>query len=572
MSFLKKVRSNSKKMSFILLGSIFVSFLFSSGIVSFSLIFSKFFSKKIAKVCDKSIDFDFYNQYYNFFKKNYNTKYSEKEIKQISLKKLFVDKIIDYQIKKLNLNISSEESTEIVQGNRISDSIKKLFIDEKTYLFDKKLLLNFLIKLPSLSQKEQVFWKNLEDSVIKSRINEKLNFIYKNSFYITKNQSSFVEKLNENSFEYNYIFIPYEEINVEEIFISEDEYLDFLSQNKQIYNDKIFEIKVVNIFREPNLNEIENFSKDIDNIVDKVLNLKSIEDFEDFEKKENEKINLISLENDNLPEQLKNLQIKKYDIIRPSINKNIGWNQEVHLYFCLDIEENSKNKYTYKFIRIDKIFKLEDSKFDEIKNDFNQILKNKNNLKNFDKIIKNKNYKIETFSVSEENLDEKIYNFSVREILENIKYMKKNRIFDYDFIKNKGFQIFIFYDKKNNFTAEEQEVFIKKKLKVKKLIENTNFNFDQEKIKLNNKNYLIKFDTFVSNHKNYDKNLIDSLVSKNKKEVNIVLGKDGVFLYKVLRKNKNFSLKEIYEDSFFNFEESLLFALFDLAKISHESV
>src|SRR5665647_2447581 len=74
------------------------------------------------------------------------------------------EKILDPQYKKLGIGVSTEEVDELVLGNNPHQIVQQLFTDQKTGVFNKSFLVNFL-KQTEVDETAKKYWLFFEDEI-----------------------------------------------------------------------------------------------------------------------------------------------------------------------------------------------------------------------------------------------------------------------------------------------------------------------------------------------------------------------------------------------------------------------
>lgn len=127
---------------------------------------------------------------------------------------LLNNKLINSQIKKTGLTVSSEEVFDMVQGKNVHPQIKQSFTDPNTKQFSTQSVIQFLKNMDNdQTGKTRMQWVNFENYIIQDRLQNKYYDMIKGGMYVTTQEAKqdYLNKGRSASFRYvqlNYNTIP----------------------------------------------------------------------------------------------------------------------------------------------------------------------------------------------------------------------------------------------------------------------------------------------------------------------------------------------------------------------------
>src|SRR5450759_4253659 len=144
------------------------------------------------------------------------------------------EKILDPQYKKLGIGVSTEEVDELVLGNNPHQIVQQLFTDQKTGIFNKSFLVNFL-KQTEVDEAAKKYWLFFENEIVNDRTNTKYNNLVSKGLYVTSKQAEFDKTLAANTVDFSYILKNYASLSDSSVTISESDIQSYYSKHKESY-------------------------------------------------------------------------------------------------------------------------------------------------------------------------------------------------------------------------------------------------------------------------------------------------------------------------------------------------
>jgi peptidyl-prolyl cis-trans isomerase D len=141
------------------------------------------------------------------------------------------EKILESQYKKLGIGVSAEEVDELVLGNNPHQIVQQLFTDQKTGVFNKSFLVNFL-KQTEVDETAKKYWLFFENEIVNDRMNTKYNSIVSKGLFVTSKQAEFDKNLSANTVDFSYVLKNYASVPDSSIKIFESDIESYYAKNK----------------------------------------------------------------------------------------------------------------------------------------------------------------------------------------------------------------------------------------------------------------------------------------------------------------------------------------------------
>lgn len=268
MAFIAKIRKHSGFLVGIVIVGFLLTFLINSGSISFFSFITQKSRSQIGSVAGKSISKEDYEMQLRLIKSRFPSKNSSDRLLQNQAWYTLIQKyILQKEYNDLAIFMTDLEAIDIIQGNNIHPKLKMepAFCDGETKIFDKRKLISYLQKLPELSQEEQHSWYLFEKSIVESRKFDKLLSILTKSAYLTSLDFQSIYNRDRKEVIINYLYIPYSNIDVDNIQISDSEIKTYINEHKATYQvEESMKIKYVVFNIEPSEQDVINFNSEID--------------------------------------------------------------------------------------------------------------------------------------------------------------------------------------------------------------------------------------------------------------------------------------------------------------------
>jgi len=144
------------------------------------------------------------------------------------------EKILDPQYKKLGIGVSTEEVDELVLGNNPHQIVQQLFTDQKTGIFNKSFLVNFL-KQTEVDEAAKKYWLFFENEIVNDRTNTKYNNLVSKGLYVTSKQAEFDKTLAANTVDFSYTLKNYASVSDSSVQIPQSDLASYYANHKENY-------------------------------------------------------------------------------------------------------------------------------------------------------------------------------------------------------------------------------------------------------------------------------------------------------------------------------------------------
>jgi peptidyl-prolyl cis-trans isomerase D len=155
-------------------------------------------------------------------------------IREQTWQQMIREKILDPQYKKLGIGVSTEEVDEMVLGNSPHQIVQQLFTDQKTGVFNKSFLVNFL-KQTETDETAKKYWLFFENEIVNDKMNNKYNNLVAKGLFVTSKQAEFEKNLNSSTADISYIQKNYASLSDSSVTVSEGDIQDYYSKHKENY-------------------------------------------------------------------------------------------------------------------------------------------------------------------------------------------------------------------------------------------------------------------------------------------------------------------------------------------------
>ncbi|NPA37705.1 MAG: peptidylprolyl isomerase [Chlorobi bacterium] len=138
--------------------------------------------------------------------------------------------IINKKAEELGIKVTPEELLTMVTGKNVHPTIRQIFTNPQTGVFDQAQLINFL-KQKDNDPQASFFWNYIEKQIISERINQKYTALLKKGMYITSQQAKMEADANSRKVDFKFIAQRYISIPDSAVQISESEIEDYYNEN-----------------------------------------------------------------------------------------------------------------------------------------------------------------------------------------------------------------------------------------------------------------------------------------------------------------------------------------------------
>jgi peptidyl-prolyl cis-trans isomerase D len=139
---------------------------------------------------------------------------TQQDIRQRTWDDMIQTSVMDRELDKLGLSVSSEELFDMVNGENPHPYIMQFFADPKTGILNRSALSQFLQNVNELEEgnTQKMFWLYLEDLIYKERETAKYNTLIRQGLYTTNLEANRRRNEMNTSVNFSYIAKRYNEI------------------------------------------------------------------------------------------------------------------------------------------------------------------------------------------------------------------------------------------------------------------------------------------------------------------------------------------------------------------------
>ncbi len=147
------------------------------------------------------------------------------------------DALIANEAEALGLGVSEDELTDLQFGNNLSPIIIQRFQNPQTRQIDREQLsqIRTLIENNEINANYMRFWEHQKSEIIKTRLQSKLNALVSKSLYTPTWIVQQIGADQNQTADFQYVYIPFDEIDNSDVELSDADYSAYLSDNKAKY-------------------------------------------------------------------------------------------------------------------------------------------------------------------------------------------------------------------------------------------------------------------------------------------------------------------------------------------------
>ena len=135
------------------------------------------------------------------------------------------------------ITVTPEEVFDITAGNNINPTVRQMFTNPQTQIFDKNAVINFL-KNKANDPQANFYWSFMEKQLISERLFTKYCALVKKSIYCTDNYAQFEAKANAKEVDFAFVGVPYTTIADSLVKVSDSEISKRYNSNKELYKSE----------------------------------------------------------------------------------------------------------------------------------------------------------------------------------------------------------------------------------------------------------------------------------------------------------------------------------------------
>ncbi len=148
--------------------------------------------------------------------------------------------LLEKEGQKLGLNVGIEELNDLVFGNNLSPVVQAVFRNPQTGQVDMASLNDIKTKLANNSTEINTpYMEELVGQVKKARLQEKFTALVSQGMYTPNWMAESVGLENNTTFDFNYVKVPFSDVDDSQVSVSDADYTSYLNNNKAVYyNDE----------------------------------------------------------------------------------------------------------------------------------------------------------------------------------------------------------------------------------------------------------------------------------------------------------------------------------------------
>ncbi len=152
---------------------------------------------------------------------------------------LLNEQIVNKQIAKTGLTVSSDEVFDMVQGKNPHPQIKQAFTDPKTKEYNPANVIQFLKNMDNdATGKTRAQWINFENAIKEERLSQKYYDLIKQGLYVTKEEAKRDYENKGKTLQIRYVTLPYSSIVDSTLTLTDDDLRTAYNLNIEKYKQK----------------------------------------------------------------------------------------------------------------------------------------------------------------------------------------------------------------------------------------------------------------------------------------------------------------------------------------------
>lgn len=150
--------------------------------------------------------------------------------------------IIEDELEKLGLTVSSDELLDMVQGNNVHPEVRNipLFQNPETGTFDPARVIQFLQNLDADNTgRSRQAWMSFEEYLMQQRQNEKYYALIDKALFVTDLQAKMAAKEKAEKVDLKVLYLPYTSINDSLVSVSDKDLSQYYQKHKKQHKQKL---------------------------------------------------------------------------------------------------------------------------------------------------------------------------------------------------------------------------------------------------------------------------------------------------------------------------------------------
>jgi len=150
------------------------------------------------------------------------------------------ENIIGKATEKLGLTVSSDELSDLVQGNNPHPIIQQIFKDPKTGQIDKSSMNKFLKSVVnnSASPQQTTYWLYIENQIRNDKLRTKYNNLVSKGLYVTTEEGKKSLEEKNKSANFQYVMLAYSTVSDATVTVSDSDLKEYYNKHKDEYKQE----------------------------------------------------------------------------------------------------------------------------------------------------------------------------------------------------------------------------------------------------------------------------------------------------------------------------------------------
>jgi peptidyl-prolyl cis-trans isomerase D len=147
------------------------------------------------------------------------------------------DALVNKEAEALGLSVSDDELEDLQYGNNLSPIITQRFQNPQTRQVDREQLsqIRTLMESGEINPNYMNYWNHQKKEIVKARLQAKLNALVSKSLYTPTWMVEQVGADQNQTADFQYVYIPFDEVDNSEVELSDADYSAYLAKNKAKY-------------------------------------------------------------------------------------------------------------------------------------------------------------------------------------------------------------------------------------------------------------------------------------------------------------------------------------------------
>jgi len=146
--------------------------------------------------------------------------------------------LMDDQYKALGIDVTADELFDLIQGPNPHPLIRQYFVNPKTGVYDRNMVLQYLQNYDQLPDAARQQWKSLENYIKADRMRTKYNALIANAYDVPKALAQLYYQEKNTRANIEFVAAKYSDLPDSLVSVSESDYQNYYDQHKEAYRQK----------------------------------------------------------------------------------------------------------------------------------------------------------------------------------------------------------------------------------------------------------------------------------------------------------------------------------------------